>query len=61
MFYMPFLQFPNTENLVFEVRTAVDPASIAPAVRRLIESTDSSLAVSKSTTLADTVNASLVQ
>ena len=61
MFYMPFLQFPNTENLVFEVRTAVDPATIALAVRRLIESTDSSLAVSKSTTLADTVNASLVR
>ena len=61
MFYMPFLQFPNTENLVFEVRTTVDPATIALAVRRLIESTDSSLAVSKSTTLADTVNASLVQ
>jgi len=61
MFYMPFLQFPNTENLVFEIRTAVDPATVAPSARRLIESVDSSLAVSKVTTLADTINASLAQ
>jgi len=61
MFYMPFLQFPNTENLVFEISSAVDPGAIAPAARRLIESVDSSLAVSKVTTLAHTVNASLVQ
>jgi len=58
---MPFLQFPNTENLVFEIRTAVDPATLAPAARRLIESVDTSLAVSKVTTLADTISASLVQ
>ena len=61
MFYMPFLQFPNAENLVFEIRTAVDPATLVPVARRLIESVDSSLAVSKVTTLADTVSASLVQ
>ncbi len=61
MFYMPFLQFPNTENLVFEIRTALDPATIASSARRLIESVDSSLAVSKVTTLAGTVSASLVQ
>ena len=61
MFYMPFLQFPNTENLVFEIRTALDPSTITPTARRLIESVDSSLAVSKVTTLAGTVSASLVQ
>jgi predicted permease len=61
MFYMPFLQFPNTENLVFEIRTAVDPATIAPVARRLIESVDKSLVVSKETTLAGAVKASLVQ
>ena len=61
MFYMPFLQFPNTENLVFEIRTPVDPSTVAPTARGLIESVDSSLAVSKVTTLADTISASLVQ
>jgi len=61
MFYMPFLQFPNTENLVFEIRTAAEPSAIASIARHLIESVDSGLAVSKATTLADTVSASLVQ
>jgi predicted permease len=61
MFYMPFLQFPNTENLVFEIRTAVEPSTIASVARHLIESVDSGLAVSKVTTLADTISASLVQ
>ncbi len=35
---MPFLQFPDTENLVFEIRTALDPSTITPTARRLIES-----------------------
>jgi predicted permease len=61
MFYMPFLQFPNTENLVFEIRTAAEPSTMASVARQLIESVDSGLAVSKVTTLADSVSASLVQ
>jgi predicted permease len=61
MFYMPFAQFPNAENLVFEIRTALEPSALASAARQLIESVDGGLAVSKVTTLADTLSASLLR
>src|SRR5881394_3235602 len=61
MFYIPFMQFPNTENLVFEIRTTAEPSTMASMARHLIESVDGGLAVSKVTTLADSINASLVR
>jgi predicted permease len=61
MFYLPFAQFPNTENLVFAVRCVGDPIVVGDDVRRVIESLDSNLAVTKVTSLSSLVEASLRQ
>jgi predicted permease len=61
MFYLPFAQFPNTENLVFALRATGNLPSVTLAARREIESLDSNLTVSKVTTLSAVVDASLVQ
>ena len=61
LFYLPFAQFPNTENLVFAVRCTDNPLRIVADVRNAIESMDPNLAITKATTLANVVEASLVQ
>jgi predicted permease len=62
-FYVPFLQQPSDSgpgNLV-ALRTGGSPASVVPAVRRTLEGIDSQLQVVDLRTMADVVDASLVQ
>jgi predicted permease len=61
MFYLPFAQFPNTENLVFALRATGNLQSVMLGARREIESLDPNLTISKVTTLSAVVDASLVQ
>jgi putative ABC transport system permease protein len=61
MFYLPFEQFPNTDNLIFAIRHAGAAQPISLAARELIESLDANLAITRVTTLSKVVEASLVQ
>jgi len=60
-FYIPFAQFPNSDNLVFAIRTERQGESVMLEARREIESLDPNLAVSKMATLSSVVEASLLQ
>ena len=61
MFYLPFAQFPNTDNLAFAIRHAGKLQPVSRAARDVIESLDANLAITRLTTLSDEVDASLVQ
>jgi predicted permease len=61
MFYLPFEQFPNTDNLIFAIRHAGAAQPISLAAREVIESLDANLAITRVTTLSKEVEASLVQ
>jgi predicted permease len=61
MFYLPFEQFPNTDNLIFAIRHAGAAQPRSLAAREVIESLDANLAITRVTTLSKEVEASLVQ
>jgi predicted permease len=61
IFYLPFLQQPSNSGSVVALRTVGSPASVVPVVRRTLQGIDSRLQLLDVRTMADVVDASLVQ
>jgi macrolide transport system ATP-binding/permease protein len=60
--YLPFSQMPvPLGDIHFEVRTATDPMSLVPSVRRLVRDLDSNLPISEVKTQTEQIAETLVQ
>ena len=57
--YLPFAQSPKPSSLMVYARTAVDPKSLFPAIRREVSSLDASLPVAKLRTMEEQVDQAL--
>jgi putative ABC transport system permease protein len=61
LLYMPFAQFPNTEEMKFAVRTTGNPASVIGRIRSELESIDKNLGVDRVETVRALVDGTLLQ
>ncbi len=59
-FYVPFRQTPH-ERMSVLVRTAVDPRTLVPEVRRLLRGLDPALPMARATTLSDIQSAAVAR
>lgn len=60
LLYMPFAQFPNTEEMKFAVRTTGNPASVVAGIRSELESIDKNLALDRVETARALVDGTLL-
>jgi len=58
-FFLPYLQQPRVGTMVYEVRTMVDPITIAPLLRRVVQSIDVDLPVVDLRTQREQINATM--
>ena len=58
-FFLPYLQQPRVGTMVYEVRTKVDPITIAPLLRRVVQSVDPDLPVVNLRTQREQINATM--
>jgi ABC-type antimicrobial peptide transport system permease subunit len=58
-FFLPYRQQPHLGTMVYEVRTKVDPATIAPSLRRVVQSVDADLPVVNLRTQREQINATM--
>ena len=58
-FFLPYLQQPRVGTMVYEVRTMVDPVTIAPLLRRTVEAVDRDLPVVDLRTQREQINATM--
>jgi predicted permease len=62
MFYQPYLQTPNLDfGATYEVRTILSPASIAPSLRKAVQSIDPDLPLQEIRTQQEQIDASMQQ
>jgi ABC-type antimicrobial peptide transport system permease subunit len=62
MFYQPYQQTPNLDfGATYEVRTILDPASIAPSLRKAVQSIDPDLPLEDIRTQQEQIDASMQQ
>jgi predicted permease len=62
MFYQPYLQSPNLDfGATYEVRTILSPASIAPSLRKAVQSIDPDLPLQEIRTQQEQIDASMQQ
>jgi len=61
LLYMPFAQFPSTEEMKFAVRTTGNPASVVARIRSELESIDRNLVVDRVETARALVDGTLLQ
>jgi len=58
-FFLPYLQQPHVGTMVYEVRTMVDPVTIAPLLRRVVQGVDTDLPVVDLRTQREQINATM--
>jgi predicted permease len=62
MFYQPYQQTPNLDfGATYEVRTSLSPASIAPSLRKAVQSIDPDLPLQEIRTQQEQIDASMQQ
>ncbi len=62
MFYQPYQQTPNLDfGATYEVRTSLSPASIAPSLRKAVQSIDPDLPLQDIRTQQEQIDASMQQ
>lgn len=58
-FFLPYRQQPHAGTMVYEVRTMTDPSTIAPVLRRVVQSVDTDLPVVNLRTQREQINATM--
>jgi predicted permease len=58
-FFLPYVQQTDIGGMVYEVRTGMDPATIAPSLRRVIQSVDPDLPMIDLRTQREQINATM--
>jgi len=62
MFYQPYQQTPNLDfGATYEVRTSLSPASVAPSLRKAVQSIDPDLPLQEIRTQQEQIEASMQQ
>ncbi len=58
-FFLPYIQQPDVGGMVYEVRTMVDPGTIAPSLRGVVQSVDPDLPMIDFRTQREQINATM--
>lgn len=58
-FFLPYIQEPDAGAMVYELRTTMDPTTIAPSLRRVVQSVDPDLPIIDFRTQREQINATM--
>jgi predicted permease len=58
-FFVPYIQQPEVRGMVYEVRTSMDVATLAPSLRKVVQSADPDLPVIDLRTQQEQINATM--
>ena len=61
VFFLPYVQQPHVGGLIYEIRTAVEPESVLPAIRAVVRKEDPDLALTNVRTQQQQIDAALEQ